>query len=207
MVNDELEGTRFPFIIHHCRIHHCFSSFSRLVYTASVLNIFGRFFSIKREMKTVKIFIVAVALALFAIACGESTSTNQTATNAGTQPTPAASPKATASASPTPADELAEAKATYSKNCAACHQDNGEGGTVKIDNKPLKVPSLKEGHALKHTDAEFAKQISNGGDGMPPFKDKLTPEQINNLVRFLRRDIQGNAAPKTSDAPARPAAK
>ena len=145
-------------------------------------------------MKTVKIFIVALALALFAIACGESTSTNQTATNTGTQPTPAASPKATASA--TPADELASAKDTFLKTCAACHQDNGEGGTVKIEGKPLKVPSLKEGHALKHSDEDLAKQISKGGDGMPPFKDKLTPEQINNLVRFIHRDIQGNAAPK-----------
>ncbi|HEX8890673.1 MAG TPA: cytochrome c [Pyrinomonadaceae bacterium] len=148
-------------------------------------------------MKTVKIIIVALALALFAIACGESTSTNQTAANSGnsgTQPTPAASPKATASA--TPADELAAAKDTYMKTCAACHQDSGEGGTVKIEGKPLKVPSLKEGHALKHSDEDLAKQISKGGDGMPPFKDKLTPEQINNLVRFIHRDIQGNAAPK-----------
>ena len=145
-------------------------------------------------MKTVKLFIVAAALALFAIACGESSSTNQTASNSGTQPTPNASPKATAS--PTPVDELASAKTSYSQVCAACHQDGGEGGTVKIEGKPLKVPSLKEGHALKHTDEEFAKQISKGGGGMPPFKDKLTPEQINNIVRFIRRDIQGNAAPK-----------
>ena len=148
-------------------------------------------------MKTVKIFIVAAALALFAIACGESTSTNQTAANTGTQPTPVASPKATASA--TPADELALAKDTYVKVCSACHQDNGEGGTVKIDGKPLKVPSLKEGHALKHSDEDLAKQISKGGDGMPPFKDKLSAEQINNLVKFIRRDIQGGAAPKTGD--------
>ena len=60
----------------------------------------------------------------------------------------------------------------------------------------LKVPSLKEGHALKHSDDALAKQISKGGGGMPPFKDKLTPEQINNLVRFIKRDIQGAAAPK-----------
>lgn len=145
-------------------------------------------------MKTVKLIVVALFFALFAVACGESTSTNQTATNSGTQPTPAASPKATASA--TPADELAAAKDSYMKVCSSCHQDKGEGGTVKIDGKPLKVPSLTEGHALKHTDEEFAKQISKGGGGMPPFKDKLTPEQINNIVRFIRRDIQGNAAPK-----------
>jgi mono/diheme cytochrome c family protein len=149
-------------------------------------------------MKLIKLFIVAAALALFVVACGDSTSTNQTTNTTGTQPSPAGSPKATATASATPADELASAHATFKQVCAACHQDGGEGGTVKIEGKPLKVPSLKEGHALKHTDEEFAKQISKGGDGMPPFKDKLTPEQINNLVRFIRRDIQGNAAPNAS---------
>jgi mono/diheme cytochrome c family protein len=148
-------------------------------------------------MKLIKLFIVAAAIALFVVACGDSTSTNQTANTAGTQPSPAL-PKATATASATPADELASARKDFSQVCAACHQEKGEGGTVKIEGKPLKVPSLKEGHALKHTDEEFAKQISKGGDGMPPFKDKLTPEQINNLVRFIRRDIQGNAAPNAN---------
>jgi mono/diheme cytochrome c family protein len=147
-------------------------------------------------MKLFKLFIVAAAVALFVVACGDSTSSNQTANTGSTQPSPAASPKATPSA--TPADELASARKDFSQVCAACHQEKGEGGTVKIENKPLKVPSLKEGHALKHTDEEFAKQISKGGDGMPPFKDKLTPEQINNLVRFIRRDIQGNAAPNAN---------
>ena len=146
-------------------------------------------------MRLVKLFIVATAVALFAIACGNSDSTNQTATtNTATQPTSSASPKPTASA--TPKDELADAKKDYAHVCANCHGDNGEGGPVKIDNKTLKVPSLKEGHALKHSDEEFVKQITKGGGGMPPFKDKLTPEQINNIVKYLRRDIQGNAAPK-----------
>jgi cytochrome c551 len=146
-------------------------------------------------MKLAKLAIIVVAVALFAIACGDSTSTNQTANIGGTQPTPAATPKATATATP---DELAEAKATYTQVCAACHQDKGEGGMVKIEDKRLKVPSLLEGHGLTHTDAEFAKQIANGGDGMPAFKDRLNEKQINNLVRFIRRDIQAGLTPKTA---------
>jgi mono/diheme cytochrome c family protein len=145
-------------------------------------------------MKLVKLIIALAAVALFIAACGDSTSTNQTATTNGTQTT--ASPKSSA-ATPTPApDELAEAKTTYMQVCAACHQDKGEGGMVKIEGKRLKVPSLLEGHGLTHTDAEFAKQISNGGDGMPAFKDRLKPEQINNLVRFIRRDIQAGLTQK-----------
>jgi cytochrome c551 len=146
-------------------------------------------------MKLTKLVIVALAIALFAIACGDSTSTNQTANTGNTQATPAASPKA--SATPTP-DELAEAKTTYTQMCTACHQDKGEGGMVKIEGKRIKVPSLLEGHGLTHTDAEFAKQIANGGDGMPAFKDRLNTEQINNLVRYIRRDIQAGLTPKTA---------
>jgi mono/diheme cytochrome c family protein len=149
----------------------------------------------KRRMKLAKLVIVALAITLFAVACGDSTGTNQTAntgTTGNTQATPAASPKATA----TP-DELAEAKTTYTQICASCHQDKGEGGMVKLEGKRLKVPSLLEGHGLTHTDAEFAKQIADGGDGMPAFKDRLNAEQINNLVRYIRRDIQAGLTPKT----------
>ena len=145
-------------------------------------------------MKLTKLVIIALAIALFAIACGDSTSTNQTTNTGGTQPSPAASPKATATAQP---DELAEAKTTYNQICANCHQEKGEGGTVKIEGKRIKVPSLLEGHGLTHTDAEFAKQISNGGDGMPAFKDRLKPEQVDALVKFIRRDIQAGLTPKT----------
>jgi mono/diheme cytochrome c family protein len=146
-------------------------------------------------MKLTKLLIIALAVALFAIACGDSTGTNQTANTGSTQATPAASPKATATATP---DELAEAKTTFMQVCANCHQEKGEGGMVKIEGKRLKVPSLLEGHGLTHTDAEFAKQISNGGDGMPAFKDRLKPEQIDALVKFIRRDIQAGLTPKTA---------
>jgi mono/diheme cytochrome c family protein len=55
----------------------------------------------------------------------------------------------------------------------------------------LKVPSLTEGHALKHDDADYAEQITKGGDGMPAFKDKLSPEEITTMVRFVRHEYQG----------------
>lgn len=146
-------------------------------------------------MKLVKLFVVALALGLFVIACGDSTTPTG---STGGQPTPTASPTATPSA--TPVDELAAAKKSYLQLCSACHQDNGEGGTVKIEGKPLKVPSLLKGHGLTHTDEEFVKQITKGGDGMPAFADKFTPEQIKDLVRYIRRDIQGDLAPKPKPA-------
>lgn len=145
-------------------------------------------------MKLTKLVIITLAIALFAIACGDSTGTNQTANTGGTRPTPAATPQATATAKP---DELAEAKTHYAQFCTNCHQDKGEGGMVKLEGKRIKVPSLLEGHGLEHSDAEFARQIANGGDGMPAFKDRLKPEQIDALVKYIRRDIQAGLKLKT----------
>ena len=127
-------------------------------------------------------FVIVCALA-FLSGC------SQTGTeNAGNVPAAKATPVAKATATP---DEFAVARANYAKHCSACHGDKGEGGIVKVEDKKLKVPSLKEGHALGHPDEKFVKQITNGGDGMPKFSDKLSPEEINAMVRFVRHEFQG----------------
>jgi mono/diheme cytochrome c family protein len=94
-------------------------------------------------------------------------------------------------ASSTP-DQFADARALYAKDCQTCHGATGEGGPVKLeDGTRLKVPTLREGHALRHSDADFLKQITKGGDGMPAFDKKLTPDQMNELIRFIRHEYQG----------------
>jgi mono/diheme cytochrome c family protein len=60
-----------------------------------------------------------------------------------------------------------------------------------VDGKKLKVPNFGMGHTLEHSDDDFIKQINKGGDGMPAFKDKLSPQDINDLVRFIRHEFQG----------------
>jgi mono/diheme cytochrome c family protein len=93
-------------------------------------------------------------------------------------------------------DEFAATRALYEKNCKLCHLANGEGGPVKLDDgTKLKVPSLREGHALKHPDSDFVKQITKGGDGMPAFGEKLKPAEINDMVRFIRHEFQGGMMP------------
>src|SRR6185369_6039072 len=89
-------------------------------------------------------------------------------------------------------DPYANARALYVKDCQGCHSPKGEGGPVKLDDGTrLKVPTLLEGHALKHNDDEYIKQITKGGDGMPAFDGKLTPDQMKELVRFIRHEFQG----------------
>jgi len=108
-------------------------------------------------------------------------------------PTPANNNSSTSTSTP---DEFAAARASYDKNCKSCHMANGEGGTVKLDDgTKLKVPSLREGHALKHPDSDYVKQIVKGGDGMPAFGDKLKTDEINDLVRFIRHECQGGMTP------------
>ena len=128
--------------------------------------------------------ISLLVVTVFLIACGNTeiaTSTNQ--------PKAAGSPTAKAGATP---DELAVTRGIFQKECADCHGSDGSGGTKILDGKPLKVPSLREGHALKHSDEDFIQQISNGDDDMPAFKDKISQEDIKNLVRLVRKDFQGD---------------
>ena len=96
--------------------------------------------------------------------------------------------------SPYPApsvDPLATARANYAKHCEACHGEKGTGGLVKVENKQIKVASLKADHAIKHTDEQLAKTITNGEEEMPAFKEKLAQQEIADMVRFIRKEFQG----------------
>ena len=134
-----------------------------------------------------KLFRVSLLISATVLLGGACAGPAEVTTNK-TQPALAASPAATSS---TPQDALAVARATFQKECAGCHQADASGGPVTVEGKKLRVPTLREGHALKDSDEDFVKQITNGDDGMPAFKDKLTPEQINGLVRFIRKEFQG----------------
>ena len=139
-------------------------------------------------MKLIALALTCVAIALVAIACTETATPTNTNTNtSSTAATPAAP-------SPSPSvDPLATARANYEKNCEACHGEDGTGGLVKVENKQIKVASLKSNHAIKHTDEQLAKVITGGEEEMPAFKDKLKPEEITELVRFVRKNFQGRS--------------
>jgi mono/diheme cytochrome c family protein len=124
--------------------------------------------------------IVALAF-LAAIATG--CKTNQTASSTTNNNRPA---------SQSTPDRFASVRGIYEKDCQSCHGETGQGGTVKQeDGTKLKVPTLREGRVVRHEDGEFLKQITKGGDGMPAFDKKLTPEQMNDLIRMIRVEFQG----------------
>jgi len=132
-------------------------------------------------MKAFKIALITFALTLIGIACTRPATETINKTQPTVAPTPAASATLHVFASP---------RGNFEKHCVACHGQDGEGGTITVDNKTLNVPSLTKGHALTHNDEQLTKQIANGDDDMPAFKDKLSPTEIFALVNFIRKELQ-----------------
>ena len=143
------------------------------------------------QMRLFKLALVSAA-ALFAFACGnDATLTNQPAANSrasnAAANTTAASPPTRPAATP---DEFAQVRGVYSQFCQRCHKPDGTGGEQDFDGKVIKVPNLRE-HGLKDSDASLERHILNGGKNMPPFKDRLDPDTVKQLVRFIRAEFHG----------------
>src|SRR5688500_6029370 len=75
----------------------------------------------------------------------------------------------------------------FRQNCAICHGPEGEGRT--LDDGKM-VPNLREGEFKYRTDAEIYRHISEGGNGMVPFRGQLTDREINLMVRFVRDELR-----------------
>jgi mono/diheme cytochrome c family protein len=125
------------------------------------------------------LFLACTASALIIVGCNNSELAKTT--NA-----PAPPPTSTATV-----DEFANARGLFAKNCESCHGPTGVGGLVKVEGKQIRVASLKAEHAAKHTDKELVETITSGEEEMPSFKGKLNPEEIAELVKFVRKEFQG----------------
>lgn len=144
-------------------------------------------------MRPFKLALVACALASALLACADDTADRQTRNDADTANANSAATPAPARAAATP-DQFAAVRGTFSAACQRCHKPDGSGGPAETEEgKKFRVPSLREGHAVTHTDEQLADKIANGDDEMPPFKNRLSPEQIADLVRFIRAEFQGRS--------------
>jgi cytochrome c oxidase cbb3-type subunit III len=71
--------------------------------------------------------------------------------------------------------------AIYQKDCAKCHGADGKGI------KSLEPPDFTDAKwQASNNDKKVATDIANGKGVMPAFKGKLTPVQINGLVKHIR---------------------
>jgi mono/diheme cytochrome c family protein len=135
--------------------------------------------------------LVVCACAAFCLAQACAGSGGPTADNNVNTATPAPSAKPSASVPPV----ASSGQANFAESCAGCHKEKGEGGPVTIKGKTLNVPSLLKGHGLSHPDSDNITQITNGGHGMPAFKDQYSEAQIKELVAFIRELQKSTKAP------------
>lgn len=85
---------------------------------------------------------------------------------------------------PTP-ESLAQGKKIYGYDCASCHGATGDGKTDVA--KDLKVPDLTDPALLKdQTDGEIFYILKNGHGNMPQEGDRVKPEQLWDLVNYVR---------------------
>jgi mono/diheme cytochrome c family protein len=87
------------------------------------------------------------------------------------------------------AESRAYEASLFRQNCAICHGPEGEGKTLD-DGK--QIPNLRDGDFKYKTDSEIYRHISEGGNGMTPFRGQLTDREINLLVRFVRDELRGH---------------
>ena len=137
-----------------------------------------------------KPFLLVSAIALLGVA----------AYGQDTTPAPAAAPGQSAQSN-VPADyaskvnpvkptteSQARAKKIYGWDCAMCHGENGDGkGDVAAEQK-LTIRDYRDPAVLKSmSDGEIFYIISKGKGQMPAEGDRAKPDEIWNLVIYLRK--------------------
>ncbi|MBE7515756.1 MAG: cytochrome c [Chloracidobacterium sp.] len=75
----------------------------------------------------------------------------------------------------------------YRQNCAVCHGSEGLG--AKLDTGMV-VPNLREGPHQFNTREEIYEHITNGGQGMMPFRNVLTDRERYALTDFIMNNLR-----------------
>jgi mono/diheme cytochrome c family protein len=81
-----------------------------------------------------------------------------------------------------------EAGDIWKAKCKGCHGEDGKANT-KVGQKEKVADVSQAEWQKKHTDADIRKVITDGSEKnskMKAFKEKLTPEEIDSLVKYIR---------------------
>ncbi len=82
---------------------------------------------------------------------------------------------------------IAAGKKLYGIDCVMCHGADGSGKTDLAVSMKLVIPDLRDPSALKSvTDGGLFYVISSGHSSMPGESARAKPEQIWNLVNYVR---------------------
>ena len=142
-------------------------------------------------MNFLKTGLISLAILFFIVSCNQTQTTNTNPASNTAVATNANNNSTTTSEVAT--DELASARKIYSQVCVNCHKEGGIGGESVIDGKKIKAPNFTTDRMKNEPDTEFIEVIENGEkeDGMPAFKNRLSNDEIKNLVKMIRKEFQG----------------
>jgi cytochrome c6 len=77
-----------------------------------------------------------------------------------------------------------DAAATFKAKCAACHGADGKGDTAM--GKKMGLRDFASPDVQKMSDDELSTIINDGKNKMPSYKKSLKPEQVKELVGYIR---------------------
>ncbi len=78
-----------------------------------------------------------------------------------------------------------DAGSMYKEKCALCHGPDGSGKTPT--GTALKAKDLRSDEVQKQSDADLIEVVSKGRNKMPAFGQKFKPEQIHELIEYVRQ--------------------
>lgn len=78
-----------------------------------------------------------------------------------------------------------DAASLFKSKCALCHAEDGSGNSPT--GRAMKAKDLRSEETQKKSDAELTQVITQGRNKMPPFGQKLKPEQIQQLVAYIHQ--------------------
>ena len=82
---------------------------------------------------------------------------------------------------------LSSGKKKYSQDCAMCHGKEGAGDGDLAEDMHLKLKDFREAEALKDlSDGDIYKLINNGKGKMMGEEGRLKPDEIWDVVNFVR---------------------
>jgi mono/diheme cytochrome c family protein len=99
------------------------------------------------------------------------------------------------------AESIASGKRMYGYDCAMCHGDSGNGkGDLAADMK-LQLADFSDPKSLQgKTDGELFYVIKNGKGQMPAEGTRAKPDQIWNMVNYIR-SLAKSAKPEKAETP------
>lgn len=96
---------------------------------------------------------------------------------------------------PAPAGVSAATHGLYLKKCKSCHGYDGKGDT-KRGIRTKANDWTKPGFLAQFTDDKLIELTAKGIEKMPAYEDKLSPKEINALVKYMRRLVPETAPGK-----------